>query len=324
MFDTLFYIEREAFILIRVGIVGCGNIFKTQIAALNKMSDKFIVTSICDINPDVLQKITFISNKHTDLEEFLENKNIDIVVVSTPPNTHYELAKKIILKKKNLILEKPAVLDYSQLEELYALADTNKVFFYISFHFCYSSVLQWFIENKNNIIANKNIKEIVCEFFDPYMSDINTLYEKSVLGGCYFDSGVNAISACSKLVNLNDFHIVSKRVKTKPPYNINIDSEYCFSSAYCKLVIRTKWTKDTHSKSIRIALSDNEYVILDDANQLVVYYKNNISSILFEDKDKNRLLNHYIGMFQDFEHMFLFGITNKETSLAIHRLLLSE
>ena len=70
------------------------------------MSDKFIVTSICDINPDVLQKITFISNKHTDLEEFLENKNIDIVVVSTPPNTHYELAKKNYSKKEKFNIGK--------------------------------------------------------------------------------------------------------------------------------------------------------------------------------------------------------------------------
>ncbi|EAO55452.1 TRANS-1,2-DIHYDROBENZENE-1,2-DIOL DEHYDROGENASE / D-xylose 1-dehydrogenase (NADP+) [Bacillus thuringiensis serovar israelensis ATCC 35646] len=41
------------------------------------------------------------------MDELLNDKEIQVVTVCTPAHTHYELAKKVILAGKSVIVEKP-------------------------------------------------------------------------------------------------------------------------------------------------------------------------------------------------------------------------
>lgn len=60
------------------------------------------------------------------LHDVLSRKDIDGVVIATPAETHYTLAREALLVNKHVYVEKPLVLDEREGEELISLADERK------------------------------------------------------------------------------------------------------------------------------------------------------------------------------------------------------
>lgn len=58
----------------------------------------------------------------TDLYELLNDPDIQVVVITTPSQYHYELAKQVLIAGKNCVVEKPFTETVAQAEELFALA----------------------------------------------------------------------------------------------------------------------------------------------------------------------------------------------------------
>jgi predicted dehydrogenase len=56
------------------------------------------------------------------LEEVLADKNVDLVIVNTPNNTHYEFTKKVLEAGKHAVVEKAFTTTVAEAEELAALA----------------------------------------------------------------------------------------------------------------------------------------------------------------------------------------------------------
>ena len=61
------------------------------------------------------------------LDELLNDKAIELVVLNTPNFTHFEYAKKIIASKKHLIVEKPFTATVMEAQELLELAKQHEV-----------------------------------------------------------------------------------------------------------------------------------------------------------------------------------------------------
>ncbi|KAJ4389608.1 hypothetical protein N0V93_007079 [Gnomoniopsis smithogilvyi] len=71
----------------------------------------------------------FPSIKHfTSVDTVLKDPEVDLVVISTPPNTHYEFTKDVIQSGKHALVEKAFVPTSAQAEELIKLArERNKL-----------------------------------------------------------------------------------------------------------------------------------------------------------------------------------------------------
>ena len=63
---------------------------------------------------------------YSTIEELLED-DIDLVIVNTPVETHYEYAKKVLLAGKNAIVEKAFTTTVAQAQELAAIANEKGV-----------------------------------------------------------------------------------------------------------------------------------------------------------------------------------------------------
>ncbi len=88
------------------------------------------VVAICEKNATntqlALQKFPNIK-VYEDFELMLADKNIQAVVITTPPETHYLLAKKALLAEKHVLVEKPMTKTVSESEDLIKIAsDSNK------------------------------------------------------------------------------------------------------------------------------------------------------------------------------------------------------
>lgn len=63
------------------------------------------------------------SVKHyTSIDSVLQDAEIDLVVLSVPPNSHYDMAKRLIESGKHVLVEKPFVPTSAEAEELVKLA----------------------------------------------------------------------------------------------------------------------------------------------------------------------------------------------------------
>lgn len=61
------------------------------------------------------------------LEEMLLDDNIELVIVNTPSITHFDMARKVIMAGKNIIIEKPLTATINQAQELIQLAKEKGV-----------------------------------------------------------------------------------------------------------------------------------------------------------------------------------------------------
>ncbi|MBP1748368.1 MAG: hypothetical protein H6Q52_907 [Deltaproteobacteria bacterium] len=114
---------------LRVGIVGCGTIFHFHHAFVQSYPNA-ILCAVADRDEKALEKArrTYgIQNCYADLEEMIDKESIDVVHITTPPQTHAALAETAIKLKNHVFIEKPMTLDHPTAKKLYDMAAKNNV-----------------------------------------------------------------------------------------------------------------------------------------------------------------------------------------------------
>ncbi len=107
----------------RIGIIGTGRIAaRFADTALTGVDSAYIS---CVYNPREESAVRFIQQHNiqactTDWDEFVDN--IDAAYVASPHETHYEYSRKLLLKGKHVLCEKPAALMKKQVMELIDIA----------------------------------------------------------------------------------------------------------------------------------------------------------------------------------------------------------
>ncbi|KAI9066401.1 oxidoreductase [Trametes sanguinea] len=67
---------------------------------------------------------------HRNIDDVLADPEVELVVISTPSETHYELAKKCLQAGKHVLVDKPVTAHLSQAQELGQLAKSKNVVLY--------------------------------------------------------------------------------------------------------------------------------------------------------------------------------------------------
>jgi UDP-2-acetamido-3-amino-2,3-dideoxy-glucuronate N-acetyltransferase len=109
---------------IGLGIIGAGRWGINHVRTANQLLGDDL-KYVCDFNPAASEKIKAVSAGipfTTKLEDIIDNPEINAVIIATPAETHYEVAKKALLKGKNVLVEKPITLVSSEARELVDIA----------------------------------------------------------------------------------------------------------------------------------------------------------------------------------------------------------
>ena len=109
---------------VRVGLLAYGAIGDEHNKAV-LATPGMTLAAVCDTNTERLEAALLISPEaktFSDANEMLNFGEIDLVVVSTPPNSHYDWAKQALSQGIHVVLEKPMALTTEQCDELLALA----------------------------------------------------------------------------------------------------------------------------------------------------------------------------------------------------------
>src|SRR3989304_3692813 len=128
---------------IKVGVIGCGywgpklarNFHDIPEARLMMVSDlqEERLAEIKRLYPEVETSRNYMDLLKNDLEA---------IVIATPVNTHYALAKEAILAGKHVLVEKPITAHSFQAEELVALADERNLTLMVGHTFIYNPAVQ--------------------------------------------------------------------------------------------------------------------------------------------------------------------------------------
>lgn len=108
----------------RVGLLAYGAIGHEHNLAVQG-TPGLVLTAVCDINPDRIaaaRELAPTIEAFSDATAMLDSGLIDLVVISTPPNSHYSWAKEALGRGVHVVLEKPMALTAQQCDELMALA----------------------------------------------------------------------------------------------------------------------------------------------------------------------------------------------------------
>lgn len=111
--------------MLKVAIVGCGKIADEHASQIQRIKGCEIV-AVCDREPLMAQQLSDrfpIRRCFSDITEMLGESRPDVVHITTPPESHFALAKLCLEHRSHVYVEKPFTLYESDARKLIAIAD---------------------------------------------------------------------------------------------------------------------------------------------------------------------------------------------------------
>ena len=292
----------------KTGLIGLGVISQHILNGLNY--SKFLkLVAFADIDKKAKDK--FYEHElsfFTDYIEMLKKQKLDYVIIATPPHTHYEIIKNCLSKDINVSVEKPAVLDLIQWDELTKLANDEQLTFEVIYHWQNGEEVKEFLKCFNPT----GLKKIKISSNDPYSTDGKTAIRDRIrLGGSWIDSGVNILSLLKLFLPFNSYKIIKVENVLCKNSQIPIASKVELIIDRIVVEIDIDWRNNLNQKI-------SEFIYLD--KKIVLHHSN--QSIIIEDKEdvcstEVRLNTHYKNYFSKFN-----GKSDLDAGRKIHEILL--
>jgi predicted dehydrogenase len=115
--------------MLKVAIVGCGKIADAHASAIQRINGCEIV-GVCDQEPLMAQQLAErfrVKRSYNLLADLLREARPDVVHITTPPQSHFDIARLCLESGAHVYLEKPFTLCEKDARELIALANEKKL-----------------------------------------------------------------------------------------------------------------------------------------------------------------------------------------------------
>ena len=264
--------------MLNISIIGYGY-WGTKLARNFQNSAYFDILSIVD-----KKKFNLINAKknlppvecYFDYKKAIKNDLLDLIVISTPTSTHFNIAKFALENSKHVLVEKPLCLSSKQVKKLNSIAKLKKRMIFVDYPFLFSGTINYI---KKIIDLNKYGKILEIESFReqaPVRKDVNVIW----------DLGAHDISILTYLLN-------------KQPHSIqtikkdNIKKNSC-DSAYINLkyknnlnvLIKNSWISPTKIRLIKIKFQ--KAILYCDENESLYKIK------IYKKKDKQNWTDYLL------------------------------
>lgn len=113
-----------------VGIVGCGTFVSAYMNTLGKIYKNVKVVSCSDLDVERAKAVAaeFGIPKAYTTEELMADPEVEIVLIITPPGSHYSLSMAALKAGKHVYCEKPMAATFAQAQEIAAFAKEKGLF----------------------------------------------------------------------------------------------------------------------------------------------------------------------------------------------------
>lgn len=192
--------------MLRVGIVGCGNIFTMHATSAAHLENATIV-GVCDIKKDRADKAAekYGCRAYYDYKEMIHKDNIDVVHVCVPHYLHPIISKYAIEAGVHVLCEKPMSIRYEDAVENVALAEKSGVKYGIIFQCRYNDAAKLVKEKIEDGTLGKIISARVvltwCKPDEYYsLSDWKGTWEMEG-GGVVIDQAIHSIDLANWFID---------------------------------------------------------------------------------------------------------------------------
>lgn len=176
-----------------IAVVGAGAFATFSVKAFQKVPD-VRCSGVFDTNTDRADKFAgqFGVKIYNSFELLLNDPEVDLVYIATPPFLHYKQSKTALLAGKHVICEKPAALLVEQVEEVLKIADTNNLLYVVNLMQRYNPLYQAI----NTIVQKKVLGECLHGFFENYASGESVhsdhwMWDENKSGGIFIEHAVH-------------------------------------------------------------------------------------------------------------------------------------
>lgn len=313
-----------------LAIVGLGTIADAQLKALSLLNT-FRLVAGCDRQELYRSKLPADASFYTKPEQ-MPLDEFDHVLISVPPADHADLAIFFLNAGKNVLVEKPLTVSTAQLDQVVDVAKRSPGILVTALHAAFGKEVLWFEDALGQEYSKLGpISFFHSRFFDPYLVDGELVPRSTHLGGSWLDSGINALSVIARLLKekpLEVENIRSTRVPSLPVGEIQTNASFWFpiqggdKAGYG--IIETNWSLGINQKTTLLRFFDSKTsILLHHSNQQVIRIDPSGAQTIIADfsTTRERLVNHYLGVFADFAQRIVDRRDNLEHSYHLHQLL---
>jgi predicted dehydrogenase len=171
-----------------VALVGCGVIAQTHLQAL-KGIDNLKIVAVCDVDKNKAKTTSEewnIDHYYTDLSKLLDEENISILSILTPPSFHAPIAVEAIKHGVNVLVEKPLTMTTKEAGLIMDALRNSTAKMTVVYHFLFSKAmleaLALIRAQEIGEVIGAEVMMIQNQSLDPMASDPNHWSHK-IFGG---------------------------------------------------------------------------------------------------------------------------------------------
>ena len=192
--------------MLRVGFVGCGNIFTMHATSAHHLPNAQIV-GVCDIKPERADRASekYHCKAYYDYKQMIRKEVLDVVHICVPHYLHPIISRYAIEQGVHVLCEKPMSIRYEDAVENVALAEQMGVKYGIIFQCRYNDSAKLVKENLDNGKLGKVISaRVVLTWCKPdsyySLSDWKGTWDKEG-GGVIIDQAIHSLDLANWFIN---------------------------------------------------------------------------------------------------------------------------
>lgn len=202
---------------IGIGLIGSGNFARNTILPnLTKIDDFELVglsTSGSTSAGQTVKKYDF-KYSTTDYKKLLEDRDIDLIIIATPHNTHAKFAIEALEAEKHVYVEKPLAINMEQLEKVKEAYERNTQHLIVGFNRRFSPFAKWIKEQLQTDKFTTLIQYTINAGEIPKEHWIN---DPTVGGGRIIGEVCHFVDFCQ--------YLTGSKIKSTSTFTINANSE---------------------------------------------------------------------------------------------------
>lgn len=185
----------------KIGIMGLGHIAAKMATTINMMDSNYELYAVA--SRDMMKSLDFKKKYNAEKAygsylDLVKDDEVDLIYIATVNSSHYENMMLCIKHHKNILVEKPFTLNYSEALEIMTLAKQNNVFIAEALWTSYMPF--------NDILKDILKDEVVTDFYGIFNVDVidkERIIKHELGGGALLDLGLYPISFALRLFGFN-------------------------------------------------------------------------------------------------------------------------
>jgi len=183
----------------KIGIIGYGGFGKFLHHWWNKLDNVEVVAFSGGSPADIQSQQAMHYDNWKDL---LEDKEIDIISIATPPALHVEMACAAMLRNKHVLLEKPVSLNKEGVEEILRIQRETGMVITVNHMLRYNPIIQSLKQLSKNETFGKLRHVVVSNYAqDASLPAEHWFWDKAISGGIFIEHAVHFFDIVNSLTD---------------------------------------------------------------------------------------------------------------------------